>query len=62
MKKSVAIIGAGITGLTAAYELLKENPDLELRIFEKSERPGGVFATERVDGFLVEGGPDSFEL
>lgn len=62
MKKKVAILGAGITGLTAAYELTKKYPDAEIKIFDRSDRPGGVFATERVDGFLIEGGPDSFEI
>jgi oxygen-dependent protoporphyrinogen oxidase len=63
MNKKVAIVGAGITGLTAAYELLKQKPaNIEVKIFEKSKRAGGVFVTEHVDGFLIEGGPDSFEL
>lgn len=63
MSKKVAIIGAGITGLTAAYELSKAKiPDLEIKVFEKKDRAGGVFATEHIDGYLIEGGPDSFEL
>lgn len=60
-EKKVAILGAGITGLTAAYELTKKYPDAEIKIFDRSDRPGGVFATERVDGFLIEGGPDSLK-
>lgn len=64
--KRVAIIGAGITGLTAAYEIVKQKNNLpvpvEVKVFEKRNRPGGVFATEKIDGFLIEGGPDSFEL
>lgn len=66
MHKKVAVIGAGITGLTAAYEIFKISKEIgrpiEVKIFEKSSKPGGVFATEKVDGFLIEGGPDSFEL
>lgn len=65
MKKRVAIVGAGITGLTAAYEIFKNStnlPEVEVVIFEKGSRPGGVIRTEEVDGFLIEGGPDSFEL
>jgi oxygen-dependent protoporphyrinogen oxidase len=64
--KKIAIIGAGITGLTAAYEILNQKENLpepvEVKVFEKGRRPGGVFATEKIGGFLIEGGPDSFEL
>lgn len=64
--KKVAIIGGGITGLTAAYELNKKSSQLqeplEIKVFEKSSIPGGVFRSEKVDGFLIEGGPDSFEM
>ncbi len=63
--KKVAIIGAGITGLSAAYELKKaiENgADIEFKIFERDSRAGGVFLTEYVDGFLMDKGPDSFEI
>jgi protoporphyrinogen/coproporphyrinogen III oxidase len=58
--KSIAILGAGISGLCTAYYLIKQNPGLQLTIFDKSERPGGVIKTEKVDGFIIEGGPDSF--
>lgn len=64
--KRVVIIGGGITGLTAAYELQKksreQNVPIELTLIEKANRPGGVFLTEKVNGFLIEGGPDSFEM
>lgn len=36
----IAIIGAGFTGLTAAYELLKEGH--EVTVFEKDNKPGGL--------------------
>jgi protoporphyrinogen/coproporphyrinogen III oxidase len=58
--KSIAILGAGISGLCTAYYLIKQNPGLQLTIFDGSERPGGVIKTEKVDGFIIEGGPDSF--
>jgi oxygen-dependent protoporphyrinogen oxidase len=57
---SVAIVGAGIAGLATAYFLHKARPDLELRVYERSERLGGNVITERRDGFLIDGGPDSF--
>jgi protoporphyrinogen/coproporphyrinogen III oxidase len=58
--KSIAILGAGISGLCTAYYLIKQNPGLQLTIFDRSERPGGVIKTEKIDGFIIEGGPDSF--
>jgi protoporphyrinogen/coproporphyrinogen III oxidase len=58
--KSVAIVGAGISGLSTAFYLDRQNKDLEITIFEKSEQAGGVIHTEEVDGFVLEAGPDSF--
>jgi oxygen-dependent protoporphyrinogen oxidase len=53
----VIVIGAGITGLTAAYEIAR----LGLRplVLESSSRAGGLIRTEHVDGFTIEAGPDS---
>src|SRR5437773_2209181 len=60
----LAIVGGGIAGLAAAHracELARERGlDLELSIFEASDRLGGTIQTERRDGFLVECGADSF--
>jgi oxygen-dependent protoporphyrinogen oxidase len=61
--KKIAIIGGGITGLSAAFYLEKERAAgkaLEYRLFETSSRLGGSIYSERVDGCLVEAGPDSF--
>lgn len=55
-----AIIGAGITGLSAAQRLLADAPSAEVTIFEKSEHAGGIIQTVHDDGFLLELGPDSF--
>jgi len=54
----VVVIGGGISGLTAAYELAKRG--VECTLVETSERLGGVIRTDRVEDCLVEGGPDSF--
>ena len=56
---SVAIIGAGISGLTAAYRLRQH--DVAVTIFEAAGRAGGVVRSERLDGYLVEHGPSSIE-
>jgi protoporphyrinogen/coproporphyrinogen III oxidase len=60
----LVVIGGGITGLAAAHralELARERgAALDLTLIEARERLGGTIATERVDGFLVEAGPDSF--
>ena len=61
--KRVAIIGGGISGLSAAYaieEKRRSGTPIEYVLFESSPRLGGVLVTDRVDGCLVEAGPDSF--
>lgn len=55
--KRVAIVGAGITGLVAAYYLKKAN--IDFRIYEQSNHIGGVVNTVEEDGFLYETGPNS---
>jgi protoporphyrinogen/coproporphyrinogen III oxidase len=56
-KTAVAIIGGGISGLSAALALHKQGRPYLL--LEGGERLGGVIRTEAKDGFLLEGGPDS---
>lgn len=59
----IAIIGGGISGLAAAFELEEQRragADVEYVLYESSSRLGGVLQTELVDGCLVEAGPDSF--
>src|SRR5689334_7106082 len=53
----IAIIGGGITGLAAAFELTSRHVPFVL--FEASKRLGGLIRTEHVDGFTIEAGPDS---
>jgi oxygen-dependent protoporphyrinogen oxidase len=58
-----AIIGGGIAGLAAAYELEKARAggaEIAYTLFESRERLGGSLATEIVDGTVLERGPDSF--
>src|SRR5437660_1149320 len=61
--KRIAIIGGGISGLSAAYALEeKRRAGLEVQyvLYEASARFGGVLVTDRVDGCILEAGPDSF--
>src|SRR5258708_7031395 len=55
--KSVAIIGAGITGLTAAF-YLKRN-DIPVTVYEASSGVGGVIQSLSKDGYLAEFGPNT---
>ena len=64
MKKTVVIVGGGITGLTAAYRLAflkkQHNLDLEIILLEASNRLGGVIKSEAIDDYIIEHGPDAF--
>jgi oxygen-dependent protoporphyrinogen oxidase len=54
----VVIVGGGIAGLSAAYDLAKAGAAYTL--IEKLPRLGGVIQTTARDGCIIEGGPDSF--
>jgi protoporphyrinogen/coproporphyrinogen III oxidase len=55
--KSVAIIGAGITGLTAAFYLKRQG--VPVTVYEAGARAGGVIRSSRQNGFLAESGPNT---
>jgi protoporphyrinogen/coproporphyrinogen III oxidase len=57
--KRVAIIGGGLSGLSAAYQLARD-AHAEFTLFEASARLGGIVETVRQDGFVIECGPDSW--
>ena len=54
---NVAIIGGGISGLTAARALCRSGVDV--RLFEREPRCGGVVKTDRVGAFVIDVGPDT---
>ncbi|WP_348269765.1 protoporphyrinogen oxidase [Edaphobacter paludis] len=61
--KRIAIVGGGIAGLTAAYELSRlasSGVAVEATLFEASPRLGGIVETVREGGFVIECGPDAW--
>jgi oxygen-dependent protoporphyrinogen oxidase len=57
MPVDVVIVGGGIAGLAAAYEL--HGRGVPFVVLERASRPGGVIVTEELDGFTIDAGPDS---
>ncbi|HZU84505.1 MAG TPA: protoporphyrinogen oxidase [Polyangiaceae bacterium] len=64
MADRLVVVGGGITGLAAAYAATTRAKEagraVEVTILERAPRFGGNIVTERVDGFLLDGGPDSW--
>ena len=60
----VAVVGGGLAGLATAYFLQQQaraaGRPVRLVVLEQEARPGGKVITDRVDGFIIDGGPDSF--
>ncbi len=60
----VAVVGGGISGLTAAFYLNRlagaAGISLVCTLFEQEQRLGGVIRTERADGLLLEAGPEGW--
>jgi oxygen-dependent protoporphyrinogen oxidase len=63
-KDCVVVIGGGLSGLAAAHRIQElsriASRPVEVVVLEAKDRIGGVIWTDRVDGFTLEGGPDSF--
>jgi oxygen-dependent protoporphyrinogen oxidase len=58
----VAVVGGGLAGLVAAYYLRRARPDDPARVVVLEQEPafGGKLVTDRVEGFVIDGGADSF--
>jgi oxygen-dependent protoporphyrinogen oxidase len=61
--RRIAVIGGGIAGLAAAYELNRQARErklsLSLDIYESRDRLGGVILTEREGDYVLDAGPDA---
>jgi len=55
----IAIVGAGITGLTAAFRLHRQGH--AVTVFERNAQPGGSVRSIRENGYLIEAGPNSLQ-
>lgn len=53
----VVIVGGGIAGLAAAWEL--SSSGVSFVVLERAPRAGGVILSEEIDGFTIDGGPDA---
>ncbi|MBS1823525.1 MAG: protoporphyrinogen oxidase [Acidobacteria bacterium] len=62
--RRIAIIGGGVAGITAAYELARltqnDRNSIAVTLYEASSRLGGIVETVREGGFVIEGGPDGW--
>ena len=59
--RHIAVIGGGISGLAAAYYLQKKTTEpISVTLLESGPYWGGKIVTHRSDGFVIEGGPDTF--
>ncbi len=56
-KLKVAVVGAGLTGLTTAFYLKKAG--IDVHVFEKADKTGGVIQTHTENGFTFESGPNT---
>jgi oxygen-dependent protoporphyrinogen oxidase len=60
----VVVIGGGIAGLASAYYTYKKAAEkglqVSITVIEREPRWGGKIQTDRVEGFVIEGGPDTF--
>ena len=58
----VAVLGGGLTGLSAAFHLARRHPDVVVTVYEKAPRFGGWVKSERVDVEDVHGNKASVLL
>ncbi|SNR59432.1 protoporphyrinogen oxidase [Desulfurobacterium atlanticum] len=59
--KKVAVIGAGVSGLTTAFYIEKLSGGyITVKVLEKEKQCGGKMRTVHENGFIIETGPNGF--
>lgn len=56
MSRKVVVVGAGLSGLAAAYRL--QAAGFDVTVLERGDKPGGLAQTERIDDYVIDTGPD----
>lgn len=56
----VVVVGAGVSGLTAAFRLRQRDPSCDVVVLEATDAAGGKLRSVEVGGFMLPAGPDSF--
>lgn len=57
-RKRVIVVGAGLSGLSAARQLLTTFPEIELTVLEALDRVGGRTHTVDINGFAFDEGAE----
>lgn len=57
IKKDIVVVGAGLTGLTTAFHLIRKG--LKVQVVERNSHVGGQIRTYRENGFVFESGPNT---
>jgi oxygen-dependent protoporphyrinogen oxidase len=58
--RHIAVLGGGISGLSAAHRIVELSPDARITLLERTERVGGVLLTVHEDGYQIEQSADNF--
>ncbi len=58
--RRVVVVGGGISGLSTAHAVLQLDPSADVVLLEQGSRVGGNIVTVRDDGYVLDGGPDSW--